>query len=62
MTDSFQTGLRRAIQLGLLAGVVALSLSMIGMVELFGKRSLIFNVMKSRCLKIIKFKSKMENT
>ena len=45
MTDSFQTGLRRAIQLGLLAGVVALSLSMIGMVELFGKRSLIFNVL-----------------
>ncbi len=49
MTDSFQTdlrlSLRRAIQLGLLAGVVALSLSMIGMVALFGKRSLIVDVL-----------------
>ena len=49
MTDSSRTGLRlsirRAIQFGLLAGVVALSVSMMGMVELFGKRSLIVGVL-----------------
>ena len=54
MTDSSRTGLRlslrllsirRAIQFGLLAGVVALSVSMMGMVELFGKRSLIVDVL-----------------
>ncbi len=49
MTDSFQTGLRlslrRAIQFGLLAGVVALSVSMMGMVQLFGKRSLIAGIL-----------------
>ena len=49
MTDYSRTdlrlSLRRAIQLGLLAGVVALSVSMIGMVALFGKRPLIVNVL-----------------
>ena len=45
MTDSFRPGLRRAIQFGLLAGVVALSVSMMGMVELFGKRSLITGIL-----------------
>jgi len=45
MTDSSRTGLRRAIRLGLIAGVVSLSLSMIGMVELFGKRHLIRGVL-----------------
>jgi branched-chain amino acid transport system permease protein len=45
MTDSSRTGLRGAIRLGLLAGVVSLSLSMIGMVELFGKRELIGGVL-----------------
>ena len=49
MTDSFQTdlrlSLRRPIQFGLLAGVVALSVSMMGMVELFGKRSLIAGIL-----------------
>jgi len=49
MIDSFQTdprlSLRRTIQLGLIAGVVALSVSMIGMVALFGKRSLIVNAL-----------------
>jgi branched-chain amino acid transport system permease protein len=45
MTDSSRTGLRQAIRLGLIASVVTLSLSMIGMVELFGKRHLISGVL-----------------
>ncbi len=49
MTEHSRSGLRllirRAIRFGLLAGVVALSLSMIGMVEIFGARSLIVNTL-----------------
>jgi branched-chain amino acid transport system permease protein len=45
MTDSVQINLRPAVRFGLLAGVIALGVSMIGMVELFGGRDLITDVL-----------------